>query len=78
MSPRKKRPVIGGSLYVKPWPVLVQAVEDGVAHGWRRAFKHDSSDEPPDSVRQRVADQITEHVLTEICEAFDFPDGAAT
>jgi hypothetical protein len=61
-----KLPVVGG-VRVRSYPVLARAVEEGVAYGWRWAHKHvDSPDE------HTIKDQITQAVLNEICEYFDF------
>lgn len=57
---------------VKEYPVLVQAVENGVTLGWNRAHKHDS--EPND---ETVMAAVREAVLNEICEAFDFDNHSA-
>ncbi len=51
----------------KEYEVLVQAVEQGVASGWRRAYKHD--DAPLVEDMQRC---ITDAVLNSICEWFVF------
>lgn len=57
---------------VKEYPVLVQAVENGVTLGWSRAHKHDA--EPNDDT---ILEQIQQAVLNEICEAFDFDNPPA-
>lgn len=49
--------------------VLEMAVRDGVAIGYRRAFKHDDS--PSD---ERVIDTIEQAIMTQICEWFKFKD----
>ncbi len=51
----------------KEYLVLEMAVERGVEWGWRRAHKH--ADHPSNDI---LRSQITEFVLTEICEWFDF------
>ncbi|MBI4151840.1 hypothetical protein HY496_02620 [Candidatus Woesearchaeota archaeon] len=66
---RKKLPVSAEGLKVKAYPVLCQAVEEGVAYGWNRAHKHTS--EPGEEV---IREQIEQAVLNEVCERFDFDD----
>lgn len=56
-------------MQVKEYAVLVDCVERGVAYGMNRAYKH--TDTPSsDYIKQ----QITEAVLSEICEYFNFDD----
>lgn len=62
-----------GVLRVRAYPVLGQAVEDGVGWGWMHAYKH-RDDEPAEAVRDAVCNQIVEDVMSAVCEAFDFPD----
>lgn len=53
---------------VDAYAVLERAVEEGIAHGWRRAHKHtDTPDE--DAVRG----ELISAVMSEICEWFEFP-----
>ena len=58
----------------KEYPALVDAVESGVACGLTRADKH-ASDPLTVAQRERVQDQVYEHVLSAICERFRFEDG---
>lgn len=51
------------------YALISQCVEDGIAVGYHRAFKH--TDKPSESDIQR---QIYEAVMFEICEWFSFPD----
>jgi len=66
----EKLPVRGG-MNVRAYPVLCRAVEEGVAYGWRRAYKH--LDTPDEHV---IKDHIITAVLNEVCEYFSF-DGEA-
>lgn len=51
---------------VRAWPVLIEAVDGGVARGWYRAHKHD--DHPTEeAIREAIADAVT----SAICEWFD-------
>lgn len=61
-------------LKVRVYPVLRRAVEEGAAHGMRRAFKH--SDNPS---HEQIVEHVVENVMMEICEWFDFDEagGAA-
>jgi hypothetical protein len=67
---RAKRPVRGG-MKVRAYPVLCQAVEKGVAYGWRRAHKHNDAPDP-----ETIEEQIVEAVLSEVCDYFDFDEHA--
>ena len=51
----------------KEYDVLARAVEEGVAYGWMRAHKHDPV---PDDESAKI--EITNAVVSEICEWFDF------
>jgi hypothetical protein len=53
----------------KDYKVLARAVEDGVAHGVRRFYKH-RDDEPPDL--DALSDVVAEAVVEMIGEWFDF------
>lgn len=64
-----RRKVGKGGLRVRAYPVLRQAVEAGVAYGWRRAYKY--VDNPTESA---VRDCIEEAVMGQICEAFEFDE----
>jgi hypothetical protein len=57
-----------GALRVRAYPVLIEAVEAGVAIGWNRAFKHEDAPHA-DTIREH----IEREVLNAICERFDFP-----
>lgn len=67
---RAKRSV-GGGMKIRAYPVLCRAVEEGVAYGWRRAHKHTDS---PDV--KTIEEEIVTAVLNEVCQYFDFDDGA--
>lgn len=67
---RAKRPVRGG-MKVRAYPVLLRAVEEGVAYGWRRAHKH--TDKPDEA---KIEEQIVTAVVNEVCEYFEFDDEA--
>lgn len=51
------------------YKVLQMAIQDGVAIGYRRAFKYS---ENPDE--DAVIDRIQQEVMTQICEWFKFQD----
>jgi hypothetical protein len=52
---------------VKTYEVLSRAVEEGVMHGWRRAYKHT---EAPNE--QAVQQAVIEGAMEAICEVFSF------
>lgn len=54
------------SLRPKTYPILVEAVENGVKYGYHRAHKHNDN---PD--RDQITDAITNAVINEIFEWFD-------
>jgi hypothetical protein len=54
---------------VKEYTVLTDCIERGVAYGMNRAYKH--SDTPS---TEYINQQITDAVLSEICEYFNFDD----
>jgi len=58
----------------KTYPILVQAVEEGVAYGLHRAYKHADivNNEPTE---YQIKDAITNAVINEIFEWFDIDDG---
>jgi hypothetical protein len=54
---------------MKIYPILVEAVERGVAYGYMRAHKHiDKPDE------ETMKSQIQDAVMSELCEVIDFGD----
>jgi hypothetical protein len=56
---------------VKVYDVMVRAVEEGAAHGVRRAYKHTSNPSP-----EAIEESVVEEVLNSICEWFEFyPEG---
>ena len=57
----------------REYPLLCEAVEVGVAHGWRRAFKH-REDPLPEAEAAQVREAIAEAVLSDILERFALED----
>lgn len=57
----------------KEYPALVDAIESGVACGLVRADKH-ASDPLTEAQCRRVEKEVYDHVLSAICERFDFED----
>jgi len=53
----------------KTYPILVDAVENGVKYGYHRAHKH--NDDPD---QDQITDAIISAVINEICEWFEFDD----
>lgn len=62
-----KRKIEGGILRAKVYPLLVEAIEAGVAYGLNRAHKH--TDTP---TREQIAEAIEQAVMNEMCERFQF------
>lgn len=50
--------------------LLERCIEDGIAYGWQRAYKHD--DDPPS---EQIQDQIMLAIINEIHEWFEFEQG---
>ena len=48
-------------------PVLEMCIENGLAYGYRRAFKH--TDNPTE---EQITNQIRESIMHELYEWFDF------
>jgi len=57
------------SLRPKTYPILVEAVENGVKYGYHRAHKHNDN---PD--QDQITDAIINAVINEIFEWFDIDD----
>jgi len=57
------------SMKPKTYPILVDAVENGVKYGYHRAHKHNDN---PD--QDQITDAIISAVINEICEWFEFDD----
>ena len=55
---------------VYSYKLLSKAVEDGISWGWMRAHKHTDT---PSADETKAS--IEKHVLSEICEYFDFDTG---
>ena len=51
----------------KTYNLMERCIEDGVAYGYRRAFKH--TDNPPEEV---ILDSIVSGVMLELSAWFDF------
>lgn len=68
MTEREK---VGSQLIrAKVYPLMQDAVDAGVRYGWNRAHKHDST--PSEDI---IVNAITDAVMNEICEKFEFLDG---
>lgn len=52
---------------VRTWVILERAVEEGIAYGYRRAFKHDDH---PDE--ETIKEALLNSVMSSISEVFDF------
>jgi len=53
----------------KVYEILSRAVEEGVAHGLQRAYKHD--DNPTEAA---ILLAVRDEVMSAICEVFTFGD----
>jgi len=52
----------------KAWPILARAIEEGIAYGYQRAYKH--TDNPTE---EQVKDAIFGGVINAITEVFEIP-----
>jgi len=57
------------SLQVDVYNVVARAVEEGVAYGLRRAYKH--VDDPS---QESIAEHVEREVLNALCEVIRFPE----
>lgn len=64
---QSKHKLSSQTMRVKIYPVLQQAIQEGVAYGWSRAHKH--VDKP---TKESIQEHIEEAVLNAICEWFEF------
>ena len=67
MRRRSLRPAC--NLQVDAYRILSDAVENGIAAGWRRAHKH--TDTP---TQEGIKCEIEREIMNRICEIFIFPD----
>lgn len=59
-------------MQAKEYKVMEMCVENGVAYGIRRAYKHINNPS-----QEQIEKEIYQAVMTEICEWFDFNDTLA-
>lgn len=52
----------------KVWPILTRAIEEGIAYGYQRAYKH--TDNPTE---EQVKDAIFGGVIDAITDVFEVP-----
>ena len=57
------------SLIVKIYPVMARCIEEGVAYGITRAYKH--TDSPS---KEQIKEAIEQAVIDELCIWFKFDD----
>jgi len=69
MTHQKKK--IAGTVRARTYPIMCEAVEDGIAAGWYRAHKHTDK---PDG--ETVKAQMYDAIMLVICERFTFEDNA--
>jgi hypothetical protein len=65
--PRKKKLPVTGGPRVDAYAVLVRAVEEGAAYGYRHAHKHTSK-----PGEEAILGEIESGVVNAICEVFRF------
>lgn len=66
---KPRKPKVQGTLRVRVYTVLSDAVERGTRVGYHRAHKH--TDAPGEGA---ICDAIVQAVMSEACEVFDFGD----
>lgn len=67
----RKRDAGRGNVRAKEYDVLRRAVTNGVAFGWRHAYKHADTC-PPLEEEERVKEHLVDEVMSAVCEWFDF------
>ena len=68
MRKRKMRKKVRNEcMAVRAYPVLERCVEDGVAYGYTRAYKH--TDAPTE---EGMKEEMLQAVMNSICEYFEF------
>lgn len=65
---RGRKRITGGTMRAKVWPLLHRCVEDGIAYGYRRAFKHTNKPTEAD-----IFAAIEGAIMNEVAEWFDIP-----
>lgn len=60
-------------MHAKDYDVLQRAVEEGIAYGWRRAWKH-AEQQPEEAIAEEVRNQLHEAVISSISDWFHFDD----
>lgn len=67
---QQRKVMVKATVRLRAYDVLCDAVERGVAYGWRRAHKHD--DKPgEEAIRGAIEDAVT----NALCEVLAFDDG---
>jgi hypothetical protein len=54
------------------YAVIMRAVEEGIAFGLHRAFKHDDEAITPDNINERLSDLLRNEVSCALCDVVDF------
>ena len=71
----KRIPVVTPPITVKVYPLLEDAIENGLKYGLRRMYKHDGTPKSEAQVIERT-DEILNAIMVEVCELLDFGDAA--
>lgn len=61
----------------KLYRLVSEAIDEGVAFGVRRFFKHRDLEHLSDAHREELAEDIAAEVMNALCERFDFPSDEA-
>lgn len=67
MSKHKTKPLV--TIRVRVFGIVSDAVEEGIARGWRRVHKH--NDNPDEGM---ICSEIYRAVISELCDVLDFGD----
>ena len=59
----------------KEYPLFVRCLEEGITAGLHKCFKREYLKPVDDQNDSLAVDQISQYVLNEVCEAFNFDDG---
>lgn len=77
MAQRKKvqkLPVKRLGLRVRAWPVMEEAVENGLRYGWNRSWKHVDMPKGLEVHFERIIEEQSRAIMGAISERFDFDE----
>lgn len=67
-----RRPSIKTEIKLDAYPIISRAVEEGIAYGVRRAFKH-RDDSPSDDAIRSIENEVRRAVMDSLSEVIIWP-----